>query len=58
LRMYAWHPWFTDWWQSEFIILDGKIAFRGTGGDQSRVKVAAGTNTISLNFKTGAGTIQ
>ncbi len=58
LRMYAWHPWFTDWWQSEFIILDGKIAFRGTGGDQSRVKVTAGSNTINLNFKTGTGTIQ
>ena len=58
LRMYAWHPWFTDWWQSEFIILDGKIAFRGTGGDQSRVKVAAGPNTVNLNFKTGVGTIQ
>jgi hypothetical protein len=58
LRMYAWHPWFTDWWQSEFIILDGKIAFRGTGGDQSRVAVTAGSHTVNLNFKTGAGTIQ
>ena len=58
LRMYAWHPWFTDWWQSEFIILDGKIAFRGTGGDQSRVTVTAGSHTVNLNFKTGAGAIQ
>ncbi len=58
LRMYAWHPWFTDWWQSEFIILGGKIAFRGTGGDQSRVSVTAGSHTVSLNFKTGNGTIQ
>ena len=58
LRMYAWHPWFTDWWQSEFIILNGKIAFRGTGGDQSRVSVTAGSHTVSLNFKTGNGTIQ
>ena len=58
LRMYAWHPWFTDWWQSEFIILDGKIAFRGTGGDQSRVTVTAGSHTVNLNFKTGAGVIQ
>jgi len=58
LRMYAWHPWFTDWWQSEFIILNGKIEFRGTGGDQARVAVTAGSHTINLNFKTGAGVIQ
>lgn len=58
LRMYAWHPWFTDWWQSEFIILEGKIAFRGTGGDQTRVTVTAGSHTINLNFKTGDGAIE
>lgn len=58
LRMYAWHPWFTDWWQSEFIVLNGKIAFRGNGGDQQRVSVAAGSHTINLNFKTGDGAIQ
>lgn len=57
LRMYAWHPWFTDWWRSEFIILGGKIEFRGNGGDQSRVTVSAGTNKIDLNFKTGDGSI-
>ncbi len=58
LRLYAWHPWFTDWWQSEFIILNGKIAFRGSGGDQTRVSVTAGSHTVSLNFKTGDGSIQ
>ena len=58
IRMYAWHPWFTDWWQSEFIILGGKIAFRGTGGDQERVGVSAGSHTVNLNFKTGDGVIQ
>ena len=58
LRLYAWHPWFTDWWQSEFIILSGKIAFRGTGGDQTRVAVTAGSHTVNLNFKTGNATIQ
>jgi hypothetical protein len=58
LRIYAWHPWFTDWWQSEFIVLSGKIAFRGTGGDQARVTVTAGAHTVNLNFKTGDGTIQ
>lgn len=58
LRMYAWHPWFTDWWQSEFIILNGKIAFRGTGGDQTRVSVSAGSHKVNLNFKTGDGSIE
>lgn len=58
VRMYAWHPWFTDWWQSEFIVLNSKIEFRGTGNDQNRVSVTAGSHTVSLNFKTGAGSIQ
>ena len=57
IRMYAWHPWFDQWWQSEFIILNGQIEFRGTGGDQTRVNVPAGANTVTLNFKTGAGSI-
>lgn len=57
LRMYAWHPWFTDWWQSEFMILNGKIEFRGTGNDQARVTPTAGNNKIDLNFKTGDGSI-
>lgn len=58
IRMYAWHPWFTDWWQSEFIILNNKIEFRGAGNDQTRVSVTAGTHTVNLNFKTGAGSIE
>jgi hypothetical protein len=58
LRIYAWHPWFTDWWRSEFIILSGKIAFRGNGNDQTRVAVTAGSHTVNLNFKTGNATIQ
>lgn len=58
IRMYAWHPWFTDWWRSEFIVLNNKIEFRGTGGDQTRVPVAAGSRTVKLNFKTGAGSIE
>ncbi|MDA3953325.1 MAG: SusE domain-containing protein [Bacteroidales bacterium] len=57
LRMYAWHPYFTDWWQSEFIILSNVIEFRGTGNDQERVNITAGSNTVELNFKTGAGSI-
>lgn len=57
IRMYAWHPWFDQWWQSEFIILGGQIEFRGTGNDQTRVTVPAGTNQVDLNFITSAGSI-
>lgn len=62
LRMYAWFDkgWFTDWWQSEFMICDGEIEFRGSGGDnEPRVALDAdGEYSIELNFKTDAGSIQ
>lgn len=47
----------TDWWTREFIILDGKITYRGRGNDQERVKVEAG-KTVALDFKAGTGTIK
>ncbi|MBK9211752.1 MAG: SusF/SusE family outer membrane protein [Saprospiraceae bacterium] len=48
-----------DWWQAEFIVLNNKIEFRGKDGDQGRAKSkAAGITDISLNFKTGVGSIQ
>ena len=57
LRMYVAAPTLNcDWWQAEFIILNDRIEFRGTGNDQTRVNVTTGDN-ISLNFKTGAGSI-
>lgn len=60
LRMYATSNIFPatgDWWQMEFVILDGKIAYRGGGDDQERVEVEAGKK-ISLNFNAGTGTIE
>jgi len=57
LRMYASHPWITDWWRAEFNIYSGKIEFRGNGGDQAAVPVTAGSHKIDLNFRTGAGAI-
>ena len=57
LRMYAWHPYFTDWWQSEFMVFGGAIEYRGTGNDQAAVPVEAGNYKIDLNFKSGTGTI-
>ena len=46
-----------DWWRMEFVILDGKIAYRGNGGDQTRATVAAG-KVVSLNFNNNTGTIE
>ncbi len=57
LRMYASASTLVcDWWQAEFIIIDGKIAYRGTGDDQTRVSVEQGNNVI-LNFKLNTGAI-
>lgn len=61
LRMYAWFDaaegWFTDWWQSEFIVVDGDLLLRGRGDDQTRVAVTANTYKIDLNFKNHTGSI-
>jgi hypothetical protein len=46
-----------EWWRSEFMVLDGKIAYRGNGGDQERVNVTAG-GKATLNFEAGTGTIE
>ena len=48
----------SDWWQSEFIVLNGKIEYRGKGNDQARAKSkASGSTTIKLDFKAGTGSI-
>lgn len=58
LRMYATASCYNvSWWQMEFIILNGKIAYRGNGGEQERVNVASG-KTVTLNFNAGTGTIE
>ena len=46
-----------DWWRMEFVVLDGKIAYRGNGGDQPRANVPAG-KVVTLDFNNGTGTIQ
>ena len=44
-----------DWWKTEFIVLaDGKISYRGTGGDQERYIVNK-DKSVYLNFMTGTG---
>ena len=58
LRMYATASCYNvSWWQMEFIILNGKIAYRGNGGDQERVTVAGGKK-VTLDFNAGTGTIE
>lgn len=46
-----------DWWKTEFIIADGKIDFRGRGGDQARLNVTAGQKAY-LNFTKGTGEVR
>lgn len=46
----------TAWWSREFVILDGKIEYRGAGDDQARVAVTAGKKVV-LDFTAGTGSI-
>ena len=58
LRMYVASSISTsDWWTREFVILNGKIAYRGAGGDQERVPVTAGQK-VTLDFNAGTGVIE
>jgi len=60
LRIYAASniaPVGNDWWRMEFVIIDGKIAYRGNGGDQTRIPVNAG-KLIVLDFNAGIGEIK
>lgn len=56
VRAYVKVPGF-DWWKSEFIVLNGKIAYRGNGGDQERVSGQVGQQ-LYLNFAKGTGEIK
>ena len=46
-----------DPWHSEFMVFDGNIKYRGTGGDQDRVTAPAGQK-LYLNFSTDKGEIK
>ena len=56
VRMYVKIPGH-DWWHSEFVTLDGKIQYRATGGDQTRVTGSVGQQ-VHLNFAKGTGEIK
>lgn len=60
LRMYANSAGSTvggDWWRMEFVVLNGKIEYRGNGSDQERVNLTAG-KVVTLDFNAGTGTIE
>ena len=46
-----------DWWQMEFVPINGIIEYRGNGGDQDRVSVKEG-QSVTLDFNAGTGVIQ
>lgn len=58
LRMYCDVTYYaTDWWRMEFNLYDGKIVFRGDGGDQPAVPVEFGQK-VTLDLSNQTGTIQ
>lgn len=47
-----------NWWHREFIVKDGQIVYRGTGGsDPEAIALTAG-QTITYDFNAGTGSIQ
>ena len=57
VRAYVSLPQVSDWWKAEFMVFDGKIEYRGNGGDQDRVSGEAGQK-LYLNFGEGTGSIK
>ncbi len=57
LRMCAVLPIDLGWWNAEFNIYEGKIIYRGTGGDQDPVEVEQGKQA-KLNFIDDTGVIE
>ena len=58
LRLYTTCSAFSvDWWQMEFVPINGVIEYRGNGDDQTRVPVSAG-QSVTLDFNAGTGVIQ
>lgn len=47
-----------DWWKSEFIVYDKKIAYRGNGGDQTPRVAGAIGQKVYLNFTKETGEIK
>ena len=46
-----------DWWQAEFSVLSGEIAYRGTGNDLTAAPITTG-QVVKLDFSTETGTFE
>lgn len=46
-----------NWWHAEFIPKDGKIEYRGTGGDPADIAITAGQKIV-YDFNAGTGIIE
>lgn len=47
-----------QWWEAEFTLKDNKIVYRGRGGeDAMKLNTPNAGQTVSLDFKTGTGSI-
>ena len=46
-----------DWWKTEFMVFDGELKYRATGGDQDRVNGKKG-EVLKINFLKGTGSIE
>lgn len=46
-----------EWWQTEFMVFDGILVYRGNGGDQERVGGKTG-QSLYINFTSGTGKIE
>lgn len=46
-----------DWWKTEFMVFDGVLKYRATGGDQERVNGTKG-QVLKINFTKGTGSIE
>lgn len=57
VRAYVKVPGF-DWWKTEFIIYDGKITYRGNGGDQTPRVAGSVNQQLRLNFSKDTGEIK
>lgn len=46
-----------EWWQTEFMVFDGVLVYRGIGDDQERVGAKAG-QSLFINFTDGTGKVE
>ncbi len=55
----AFDPDVANWWHREFTLgNDGKIAYRGAGGDSANTDGVVAGKTVTLDFNAGTGTIE